>query len=267
VTALVLQGVTVRYGERPVTHAVDVEVPAGTWLCLIGPNGAGKSSLLRAVAGLADYEGGVLVGGAHARALKPRARARAMAFVAQSPVVPDDMGVLDYVLLGRTAFVPTFGTESALDREHAALALERLDLRGFELRPLGTLSGGERQRVVLARSLAQQAPVLLLDEPTSALDIGHQQQVLELIDELRRERGLTVLSAMHDLTLAGQYADALVLLRNGRVMASGPADDVLTTDLLATHYGADVQVVRADDGSVAVVPRRVGARRAATRRG
>ena len=256
-SAISLSAVTVRYGERPVTHAVDVTVPTGGWVCLIGPNGAGKSSLLKAVTGLADHAGVVAVDGVDARSLTPRRRARAIAFVPQQPVIPGDIGVLDYVLLGRTAFVPTFGVESALDRERAALQLQRLDLRGFELRPLGTLSGGERQRAVLARALAQEAPVLLLDEPTSALDIGHQQQVLELVFELRAERGLTVLSAMHDLTLAGQYADSLVLLRNGRVVASGVADDVLTAELIQAHYGADVQVVRGDDGSVAVVPRRV----------
>jgi len=255
-SAVSLTGITVRYDSRPVTHVVDLSVPSGGWVCLIGPNGAGKSSLLKAVAGLVVHDGVITVDGADLHTLKPRARARHVAFVPQQPIMPEDLAVLDYVLLGRTAFVPTFGVESAVDRERAAWQLERLDLRGFELRPLGTLSGGERQRAVLARALAQEAPVLLLDEPTSALDIGHQQQVLELVLELRAERGLTVLSAMHDLTLAGQYADSLVLVRNGQVMAAGPAEAVLTEGLIGAHYGADVQVVRGDDGSIAVVPRR-----------
>jgi iron complex transport system ATP-binding protein len=122
---------------------------------------------------------------------------------------------------------------------------------------LGSLSGGERQRLVIARALAQEAPVLLLDEPTSALDIGHQQQALELVDRLRRESGLTVLSAMHDLTLAGLYADRLTLLDHGRVVASGLAADVLDADILRKYYGADVRVSIGEDGTVIVVPVRV----------
>jgi iron complex transport system ATP-binding protein len=253
-SALTLRSVTVRYGDRPVTHAIDLSVSPGEWLALIGPNGGGKSSLLKAVAGLATYDGSIVVDGNDVARLGPRRLARLVALVPQTPTVPADMGVLDYVLLGRTAFVPTFGVESPLDRDRAALALARLDLRGFEHRGLGTLSGGERQRAVLARSIAQEAPLLLLDEPTSALDIGHQQQVLELVDELRAEHGLTVVAAMHDLTLAGQYADALVLLRDGHAVAAGRAEEVLTADGLRRHYGADVTVVHGDDGTAIVVP-------------
>ena len=127
--------------------------------------------------------------------------------------------------------------------------LRRLDLNEFADRKLGTLSGGERQRLVIARALAQEAPVLLLDEPTSALDIGHQQQALELVDRLRCEHGLTVLSAMHDLTLAGLYAPRLLLLANGRIVADGAPEEVLTAPLIGEHYGARVRVIEG-----AVVP-------------
>ena len=123
-----------------------------------------------------------------------------------------------------------------------ANVLERLDLVGFADRQLGTLSGGERQRLVIARALAQEAPILLLDEPTSALDIGHQQQALELVDRLRREHGLTVVSAMHDLTLAGLYADRLALLHEGHLVASGDAAHVLRAETLGEFYGASVTV-------------------------
>jgi iron complex transport system ATP-binding protein len=167
------------------------------------------------------------------------------------------MTVAEYVLLGRTPHIGYFGTEGVHDLEAADRALARLDLIHFQSRRLGTLSGGERQRAVLARALAQEAPVLLLDEPTSGLDIGRQQLALELIDSLRREDGLTVLSAMHDLTLAGQYADRLVFVDDGRVVASGRPRDVLVPELIAAHYGAAVRVIRADatDGLV-VVPAR-----------
>ncbi|MEY2775511.1 MAG: hypothetical protein RL218_736, partial [Actinomycetota bacterium] len=130
---------------------------------------------------------------------------------------------------------------------------------GFERRKLATLSGGEIQRLVIARALAQQAPVLLLDEPTSALDIGHQQHALELVDQLRRERGLTVVSAMHDLTLAGMYADRLVLMHQGRCVAQGSAAEVLKPENLSKYYGVSARIHHEPDGTIVVIPNR-GAR-------
>jgi iron complex transport system ATP-binding protein len=165
--------------------------------------------------------------------------------------------VAEYVLLGRTPHIGYFATETRADRLAAERAIARLGLRTFTARVLGSLSGGELQRVVLARALAQEASILLLDEPTSALDLGHQQQVLELVDRLRRESNLTVVSTMHDLSLAGQYADRLLLLDGGRVVVDGTPTDVLSEDTVAAHYGADVQVIR-DKGSVFVLPRRQG---------
>ena len=157
--------------------------------------------------------------------------------------MPDDMTGFEYVLLGRSPYVGYFGTESRHDKAMAADVLERLELQAFAERRLGTLSGGERQRLVIARALAQEAPIMLLDEPTSALDIGHQQQALELVARLRRDHGLTVVSAMHDLTLAGQYSDRLALLHEGQCVAAGPAVDVLQAETLAEFYG--VRVTRA----------------------
>jgi len=138
--------------------------------------------------------------------------------------------------------------------------LRRLELSEFAERPLGTLSGGERQRLVIARAITQEAPILLLDEPTSALDIGHQQQSLELVDRLRREHGLTVLSAMHDLTLAGLYSDRLCLLHQGHVVASGDAAAVLRAETLSEFYGVSVTVRHEPDGTVVVIPRRTASR-------
>jgi iron complex transport system ATP-binding protein len=137
-----------------------------------------------------------------------------------------------------------------------AAVLERLELTGFARRRLGQLSGGERQRLVIARALATEAPILLLDEPTSALDIGHQQQALELVSRLRRDHGLTVVSAMHDLTLAGLYSDRLTLLHEGVVVAAGPSSEVLRPDTLAEFYGVRVTVHHEDDGTIVVIPRR-----------
>ena len=156
----------------------------------------------------------------------------------------------EYVLLGRAPYVGYFGSESRHDKAMAVDVLERLDLQEFASRRLGTLSGGERQRLVIARALAQEAPILLLDEPTAALDIGHQQQALELVARLRADHGLTVVAAMHDLTLAGMYSDRLNLLYEGQSVARGPAAEVLNADRLAEFYGVRVSVHHEPDGTV-----------------
>ncbi len=255
-SVLAFVDVAVSYGaEQAVRPYTDV-VGSGEWLGVIGPNGAGKSSLLRAVAGLVRSTGTVTIDGRSLAGLRDRERAQLVAYVPQSPLIPDDMTVVEYVLLGRTPYLAYFMSETRHDREIALDVIDRLALGVFADRPLGALSGGERQRVVIARVLAQQAPVLLLDEPTSALDIGHQQQALELVTELRREQGLTVVSALHDLTLAGTYTDRLAMLHEGEVVASGPAADVLTADRLAEVFHVSVTVDVDHDGSVIVVPRR-----------
>ncbi|MGW0803218.1 ABC transporter ATP-binding protein [Nonomuraea sp. NPDC002799] len=235
-------GLSVRLGDREVVSDVGLRVRQGEWLAVIGPNGAGKSTLLRAVMGLVAHRGTVTLDSRPAAGLKPRERARLLAYAPQTPAMPPDMTVFDYALLGRTPYIPYLGRESAHDREVTASVLDRLDLTALAMRPAGALSGGERQRVVLARALAQQAPVLLLDEPTTALDLGHQQQVLELVDRLRRADGLTVVTTLHDLTVAGLYADALLLLAGGRAAASGTPAEVLTEALVGRHFDARVNI-------------------------
>ncbi|MEY2447052.1 MAG: cobalamin transport system ATP-binding protein [Acidimicrobiaceae bacterium] len=249
------EGVTIRLGGQRIVAEVAVDVPAGGWVSIVGPNGAGKTTLLRAVAGLIPYEGTIEVAGSSMASLSSRARARTVAVVPQDPIVPLGLKVLDYVLLGRTSHISRFGIEGVRDLAVARDVLQQLELSPLAQRRIETLSGGERQRTVLARALAQEAPVLLLDEPTTALDIGHQQEVLDLVDELRRDRGLTVLSTMHDLTLAAQYAESLVLLDRGAVVTSGTPDVVLTEDNLSRYYGARVRVVR-DGGTIVIVPLR-----------
>ncbi|WP_327583416.1 ABC transporter ATP-binding protein [Nonomuraea sp. NBC_00507] len=242
------RGLSVRLGEREVVRDVGLRVRKGEWLAIIGPNGAGKSTLLKAVMGLVAHRGDVTLSGRPGAGLKPRERARLLAYAPQTPALPPDMTVFDYALLGRTPYIPYLGRESRHDREVTASVLDRLDLTALATRHLGELSGGERQRVVLARALAQEAPVLLLDEPTTALDLGHQQQVLELVDRLRRADGLTVVTTLHDLTVAGLYADALLLLAEGRAVASGKPAQVLTEELVGRHFDAHVKIEPGPDG-------------------
>jgi iron complex transport system ATP-binding protein len=255
-TSLALENVSVSYDRRQALVDFNDVVKPGEWLCLIGPNGAGKSSLLRAIVGTTPHTGRVLVDGVALSSRPQRRRAQLVAYVPQSPVLPPDMTGREYVLLGRNPFVSHFGTEAHHDKSFVNDILARLDLESLADRKLANLSGGERQRLVVARAIAQEAPVLLLDEPTSALDIGHQQKALELVDKLRREHGLTVVSAMHDLTLAGTYADRLSLIHEGHVVASGTPTEVLRAETLAEFYGVSVNVHTEPDGAIAIIPRR-----------
>ena len=253
--ALALRGITVDLGGARILDDVDLEVERGEWLSIVGPNGAGKSTLLRFIAGVVDGTGQLHIDGRPASSLHRRQRAQVVALVPQAPVVPTGITVGDYVLLGRNPHIPTLGVEGPGDLAAVHDALGQLEMRAFAERVVSTLSGGERQRVLLARALAQGCPILLLDEPTTALDIGHQQQVLELVDRLRRQQGLAVVSTMHDLNLAGQYADRLLLLDSGRVVVSGAAADVLTERNLRRYYGASVRIL-GDGDRIIVLPLR-----------
>jgi iron complex transport system ATP-binding protein len=253
---LKLVDVSAGYGGRTVVSGVSVSVPAGRWLAVIGPNGAGKSTLLKAVAGLVERTGQVWLDGRDVGRLPHRDRARAIGYAPQIPALPPELTVADYVLLGRTPYLRPLAGESVADLAVVDEVLARLDLTALAGRRLHSLSGGERQRAVLARTLAQRAGLLLLDEPTSGLDVGHAQATLELLDRLRTQDGTTVVSTLHDLTLAGQYADELLLLASGRPVASGPPATVLTAPLLAEHYAADVELLTTSRGQLVVAPRR-----------
>jgi iron complex transport system ATP-binding protein len=252
--ALEVRGLSVEVGKRPIVSDVGLDVPTGGWLCIIGPNGAGKTTLVHAIAGLLHHGGSVRMWGRPLEARGRRERARTVAIVPQLPAIPESFTVEQYVLLGRTPHLGPLASEGARDLEAVATALERLDLGWAASRRLDSLSGGELRRAVIARAIAQEAPLLLLDEPTTGLDIAQQLRVLELVDELRRADGLTVVSTMHDLTLAGRFAHRFALLSGGRLVAEGPRGEVLLPHVIAEYYGARVRVI--DDGTLgwAVVP-------------
>ncbi|MDE3189859.1 MAG: ABC transporter ATP-binding protein [Acidobacteriota bacterium] len=249
-----LRDLGVRFASTEAVRGLTLEVARDEWVMLIGPNGAGKTSVLRALCGLLPFAGDARIAGRDVRSFGRRELARLIAFVPQNPATPSELTVAEYVLLGRTPHLGYLGVEGRRDRAAVTHALERLDLLPLAQRGLGSLSGGELQRAVLARALAQEAPVLLLDEPTTSLDLGRQQQALDLVDALRGD-GLTVFSTMHDLTLAGQYADRLVLLDRGALAVEGTPREVLSPENLAAYYGAEVRVVH-DDDEVYVLPRR-----------
>jgi iron complex transport system ATP-binding protein len=254
VSNVTLTGISVAYDGENVVHGLDLSVESGEWLSLIGPNGAGKTTVLRAIARLVAFEGVIRIGEHTVRELGARELARRVAMLLQEPQMPAGMTVSQYVLLGRSPHLGYLGKEDARDRSIVADILRRMSLETFASRALDHLSGGERQRAAIARALAQQAPVLLIDEPTTSLDVGRQQAVLELIDELRKEQGLTVIAAMHELTLAGQYADRLALLVGGRLVAAGAPAKILTESTIAEHYQAHVRVIPMNGAVNAVVP-------------
>lgn len=245
-------GVTVK--GAVLLDGVNLSVDQGEWLSIIGPNGAGKSTLLRALAGKHPSRGSVTVLDDATADLSARERARRISWVPQTPVIPPGMTVLDYVLLGRTPHLHPLAGFRSSDIASVESIIDELDLTPFTRRTVETLSGGERQRAVIARALAQEAPVLLLDEPTTALDLGHQQDVLRLLDRLRLDGDRTIITTMHDLTLAGQFADRLVLLAGGSIVSEGSAQTVLTEANISKHYRADVEISHRGH-SVLVVPR------------
>ena len=254
-TSLTANNITVTIEGKAIVNDVSLSVSTGEWLCIVGPNGAGKSTLLRALAGLVEPSGTLEIDEHDVRTFSVRDRACWIAYVAQDPVVPSGMNVFDYVLLGRTAHLSLLANETQRDHDMANFVLAELDLTSFAKRSVNTLSGGERQRVAIARALVQASPIILLDEPTSALDIGYSQEVMDLLDKLRREQKIAVISTMHDLTIAGQYPDRILMLANGATVIHGNAREVLTEEHVSKTYGAAVRVINDEHGPI-VVPRR-----------
>jgi iron complex transport system ATP-binding protein len=251
---LSLRGLRVAYGQREALRGVDLDVAPGEVVGLVGPNGGGKTTLLKAIArGVTPKAGEVRVDGKDALRLGAREMARLIAVVPQTPTLPAGFLAREVVVMGRTAYLGFLEQEGAADYAKADAALAALGAEALAYRRVEELSGGERQNVVLARALAQATPFLLLDEPTANLDIGHQILISKLLRSLSAERGVGVLAALHDLTLASFYCDRLILLAAGSVVADGPAAEVLTRENLRLAYGADVAILRPEGLSGPVV--------------
>jgi iron complex transport system ATP-binding protein len=251
-SALEFSQIDASFGDTQVLHGVTVGVEGGGWLGVVGPNGAGKSTLLRTVAGSVNYSGSVLVDNGSIEDLSHRERAKVVAYVPQRPLYPKGMAVFDYVLLGRTPYLGTLASESRDDIADVWEALDAMRLVEFASRDVATLSGGETQRVSLARVLAQKAPIVVLDEATASLDVAAQHEVLELIDDLRESRGMTVISAIHDLTAAAQFCEKIVLLDEGYIIGAGTPSEVLTEQSLGEVFEPSIRVIDVDGSTVIV---------------
>ena len=228
---------------RPVLHGVTVQAARGAALGIIGPNGSGKSTLLKLLGGtLRPDRGHVTLDGAPMSTLGRRAIARKIAVVPQDTHVAFEYTVLEIVLMGRHAHLGAFELEGPADITAARDALASTGVQDLESRPFSTLSGGERQRVILASALAQSSSILLLDEPTAALDLRSQIQVAAILQRLNHERQITIVMSTHDLNFAASVCRTLVMLREGRIVAEGTADSVLTSDNVRRVYGVDADV-------------------------
>ncbi len=251
---LTVEGLSISYGEKVVLQQVGFHLAAGQVLAVIGPNGAGKSTLIRALSGVLPVRSGtVRLDGRDLRQYSEVERARRIAVVPQAVNLPAAFTVWETVLLGRTPHLNWLGQLTAKDEDIARWALKRTDTQALAGRPVNQLSGGEQQRVLLARALAQSAPVMLLDEPTAHLDLQYQLSLLELVRELAHQEKLAVLVALHDLNLVSRYADKVALLADGRLCALGRPGEVLQADVLTRAYRVPLQVLALGGGLPPVV--------------
>ncbi|NYF16235.1 iron complex transport system ATP-binding protein [Microbacterium sp. AK009] len=265
---LAAEGLTLSYGERTIVRALDLVVPPGQVTAIIGANGCGKSTLLRALSRLiAPRAGQVVLDGKTLQSRRAKEVARMLGLLPQSPVAPEGIAVADLVGRGRHPHQRPLARWSARDFQIVAEALEATGTSDLADRPMDELSGGQRQRVWIAMALAQETDILLLDEPTTFLDVAHQIEVLDLLTDLNRERGTTIVMVLHDMNLAARYADHLFALRDGRIVAEGAPRDILTRELIEEVFDLDAVVI--DDpvsGAPIVLPRgRHHATRAAAR--
>ncbi len=258
-TLAAARDLVVRLGDREVLGGIDLEVRPGEFLLVAGPNGAGKTTLLRALAGvLAPAGGEVRLLGAPAVELPRREAARRVAYLPQEDVAEQGLLVREVVALGRWHRLGVLGAPGTEDREALERALVATDTAHLADRRLGELSGGERRRVLVARALAQEAPLLVLDEPTTGLDAGHACELVALLAGLA-SRGRGVVVSLHDLFLAGRGPDRAVLLDGGRVTAEGDPLHVLTGEAARRAFG--IPLVAGPGGSVVPAPGAIPLRR------
>ncbi|MBD0413184.1 ABC transporter ATP-binding protein [Oryzicola mucosus] len=249
--SLLCQNLSVRYGQRQALTDLSVSIIPGEIVCLIGPNGSGKSTALRSLAGLTrPHAGRVQLDGRPMDQWRRRELAKRLSFLPQAPIAPDELSVEDLARQGRYSHVGLFRNHSPEDAHAVAWALDATGTSSFAQRGLRELSGGERQRAWIAAALAQEAGILLLDEPTSFLDIGHQVEVLELICTLSRERGVTVILAIHDINQAMMVGDRILLLEGGRLRFDGRAQDLAGSGLIESAFNVRGAFVKLGDGTV-----------------
>ncbi|WP_106402840.1 ABC transporter ATP-binding protein [Actinocorallia populi] len=242
--SLSTEHLTLGYGDRVVVESLDLAVPAGEITVIVGANACGKSTLLRSLSRLLSPRGGrVVLDGREVHRMPAKELARTLGLLPQSPIAPEGITVLDLVGRGRHPHQGLFSRWRHEDDVAVATALEATRTTELADRAVDELSGGQRQRVWIAMALAQQTDLLLLDEPTTFLDASHQVEVLDLLTDLNRDRGTTIVMVLHDLNLAARYADHLIALADGRLHAAGPPAEVLTEDTVRTVFDLESRII------------------------
>jgi iron complex transport system ATP-binding protein len=255
--SLTADALTLAYGDRVIVDDLQLQVPPGKITAIVGANGCGKSTLLRALARLISPKAGqVVLDGKALHARPSKEIARTLGLLPQSPIAPEGIAVADLVGRGRHPHQKLLARWSARDYEVVAQSLAVTGTDDLAERSVDELSGGQRQRVWIAMALAQETDILLLDEPTTFLDVAHQVEVLDLLTDLNRDRGTTIVMVLHDMNLAARYADHLFALRSGRIVASGAPNEVMTSELIREVFDLDALVVPDPvSGSPIVLPR------------
>jgi iron complex transport system ATP-binding protein len=249
VSLLSVSDLRVSLGGKPVLNGLSFDITAGEFVGLIGPNGAGKSTLLRASLGLLRSEGRVTVAGRDTMAMTANGRARQMAYLPQERDIAWPVSVEMLVSLGRAPYRPAFAGLGSTDAEVIERAMRRMEVEEFRNRAATELSGGEKARVLIARALAQDAPLLLADEPTAGLDPSHQIGLMHIFAKLASE-GHGIVASMHELGLAARWCSRVILLNHGRIVADGPPRAVLTTERLRSVYGVEAYLGEAAGGMI-----------------
>ncbi|GHD12495.1 ABC transporter ATP-binding protein [Tianweitania populi] len=241
---LTISDLAAGYGDALVLGGLDLEVPTGGITAIVGANACGKSTLLRVMSRLLSPRSGqVLLDGKSIHRMPPRQLARTLGLLPQSPIAPEGITVADLVSRGRHPHQGLLSRWTQADDEAVASALEATKTFDLAERPVDELSGGQRQRVWIAMALAQQTDLLLLDEPTTFLDISHQVEVLDLLTDLNKRRGTTIVMVLHDLNLAARYADYLVAIADGRLHAAGKPEAILTEDTVRKVFGLESRII------------------------
>jgi len=241
---LEIKGISLSYGARLVLDNFSAQTKGEEIVGIVGPNGCGKTSLIKVIAGVAKPKNGeVFLNGQNLVNMGNRKRAQIMAVVPQNALLPPTFSALDIVLMARTPHLKFLSWERKVDLDITRNAMEFTDTWKFADQPIGKLSGGERQLVLIARALAQDAPMLLFDEPTSDLDISHQTKIMDLISEIQNEKMGLVILALHDLTLAGRYCGKILMMKEGKMIHAGKPSEVLTTSNIRDVYGAETRIL------------------------